>query len=196
MSLAPPIGALAAMPFLGERLSAWNWLGMLVTLGGVCWVVIERRVDENGVALHPSAGGVVLGVLAAAGQAFGSVLSKVGMGDYDAFASAQIRVLTGLACFAVLLAILRWYPRIGDTLRNGPAMALITLGAFSGPFLGVALFLIAIRHITIGVAQTIVCLMPVLIIPFVIVLHKERVSWRAVIGAVVAVAGVALLFWK
>jgi drug/metabolite transporter (DMT)-like permease len=35
---------------------------------------------------------------------------------------------------------------------------------------------------------------PVLIIPFVILIHKERVSLRAALGALVAVGGVALLW--
>jgi drug/metabolite transporter (DMT)-like permease len=37
-------------------------------------------------------------------------------------------------------------------------------------------------------------IMPVLIIPFAILIYRERVSLRAVFGAVLAVAGVAMLF--
>jgi len=38
---------------------------------------------------------------------------------------------------------------------------------------------------------------PVLVIPLVIVIYRERVSARAVVGAVLAVAGVVLLFlWR
>jgi drug/metabolite transporter (DMT)-like permease len=35
--------------------------------------------------------------------------------------------------------------------------------------------------------------MPILILPFSIFLYRERISLRAVVGAVVAIAGVALL---
>ena len=69
----------------------------------------------------------------------------------------------------------------------------MTVGAFTGPFLGVSLLNAAIQRTSTGVAQTIAALVPVMIIPFVIVLKKERVSWRAMIGAIVAVAGVAIL---
>jgi drug/metabolite transporter (DMT)-like permease len=46
------------------------------------------------------------------------------------------------------------------------------------------------------VSQTFVALLPIVIIPFVMVIHKERVSARAAMGALVAVAGVAILFIK
>jgi drug/metabolite transporter (DMT)-like permease len=44
-----------------------------------------------------------------------------------------------------------------------------------------------------GIAQTLTSLVPVLIIPFVIFVKRERVTWRAAVGATVAVAGVAML---
>lgn len=198
MSLAPPLAAGVGYFVLEERLTPMNWLGMLVTLGGVCWVVLERQIDENGLPLHVSPGGVVLGLLAATGQAVGLVLGKLGMGaeNYDAFASTQIRVLPALVAFAVLLGFLRWYPRVMDVLRKPRVMGLIALGSFTGPFLGVALLLLAVQYIETGIAQTFAAIIPVLIIPFVIVIYKERVSWRAVLGACVAVVGVGLLFWK
>jgi drug/metabolite transporter (DMT)-like permease len=72
-------------------------------------------------------------------------------------------------------------------------MGYMTLGAVTGPFLGVSLLNMSIQRIPTGVAQTMAALVPVLIIPFVVFLKKERISWRAVIGAFVAVAGVAIL---
>jgi drug/metabolite transporter (DMT)-like permease len=44
------------------------------------------------------------------------------------------------------------------------------------------------------VAASIMALQPVLIIPLVVILHRERVGIGGVAGALVAVAGVALLF--
>ena len=101
-----------------------------------------------------------------------------------------------IAGFAILLGFLKWYPRVSATLKEPKAMALITLGAFTGPYLGVSLILLAVQYISTGVAQTIAAIIPVLIIPFVIVLYRERVTWRATLGAIIAVAGVALLFAK
>jgi drug/metabolite transporter (DMT)-like permease len=70
----------------------------------------------------------------------------------------------------------------------------INLGAFFGPFLGVSLSLAAIQYTETGVASTIMSIVPVLIIPPAVLIFKEKVSLRAVLGAALAVAGVALLF--
>ena len=196
MSLAPPITALLAIPILGERLWLMNWVGMAITLAGVSWVALERQYDEDGGTQRISLGGIALGVLAAVGQAVGAVLSKLGMGpeNYDAFASTQIRVFAGLAGFAVLLGVLKWYPKVLAAFRQPRALASIALGTTVGPFLGVALFLTSLQTLDTGVAQTIVSIFPVLVIPFVIFLHKEKVSLRAIAGAMVAFAGILLLF--
>jgi drug/metabolite transporter (DMT)-like permease len=51
-----------------------------------------------------------------------------------------------------------------------------------------------VQHTATGVAATIMAILPVLILPPAILLNRERVSPRAVAGAVLAVAGVAVLF--
>jgi drug/metabolite transporter (DMT)-like permease len=54
--------------------------------------------------------------------------------------------------------------------------------------------LVAADHAPVGVAQTLMALPPVLILPLARVIYTEHISVRAVLGAVVAVGGVALLF--
>ena len=63
-----------------------------------------------------------------------------------------------------------------------------------GPFLGVSFSLMAVQHTNAGIAQTIMSLTPVLIIPPAVLINKERVTWREIIGAVIAVLGVILFF--
>jgi drug/metabolite transporter (DMT)-like permease len=75
-------------------------------------------------------------------------------------------------------------------------MAQLALGACVGPVLGVILLMQSMKYLEAAVSQTFVALLPIVIIPFVMVIHKERVSIRAAIGAVIAVAGVAILFIK
>ena len=62
-------------------------------------------------------------------------------------------------------------------------MGILCLGTLVGPFAGVILFLVALRHSPAGVVLTIVATMPVLILPFSIFLYRERVSLRAAGGA-------------
>ena len=195
MALVPPFTAVIGLAILGERLAPLDWLGMTLTLGGVAWVVAERRPPS---AVEARAGvsrtGIILGVVAAAGQAGGLVLSKYGMRDYDPFAATQIRIIAGIASFSVLFLVIGWWPKIIGACRDRAAMASTTIGAFFGPFLGVSLSLVAIKYTETGVAATIMALVPVLIIPPAVLIMKESVSTRAILGSLVAVAGVALLF--
>jgi drug/metabolite transporter (DMT)-like permease len=55
------------------------------------------------------------------------------------------------------------------------------------------LSMVAVAYIAAGIAQTLMSLMPVLIIPVVWVVYREKTNWRGILGAVVAIIGVAIL---
>jgi drug/metabolite transporter (DMT)-like permease len=192
MALVPPLTAVVGFVVLGETLSMLDVAGMSLTVTGVAWVVAERRPPVPGEA--PRRGGILLGLGGALGQAVGLVLSKLGMGEYDAFAATQIRVYAGIVGFVVLFTAIGWWPRVASAFGDHRAMAHTGLGAFFGPFLGVSLSLVAVKYTATGVAATLIALVPVLVIPPAIFVLGEKVSLRAGIGAMIAVAGSTLLF--
>ena len=194
MTMVPPFTALLGWVLLGETLNPMDWMGMAFIVGGVAWVVLERRPVGEMKTERPSRSGILLGIAGAAGQSLGLVLSKLGMGSYDPFAATQIRVIAGIVGFSVLFLFIGWWPRVFSALKNRGAMARISLGAVFGPFLGVSLSLVAVQHTEAGVAATLMGLTPIIIIPPAIWINKERISPRAIIGAFVAVGGAALLF--
>ncbi|HAZ00579.1 MAG: hypothetical protein A2W90_04830 [Bacteroidetes bacterium GWF2_42_66] len=200
MALSPPVTALAGWLILDEVLSPMNWLGMIITLAGISIVVLKRESspeNENGRKKIKSAysiPGILLAFGGAVGQGVGLVLSKKGMGDYDAFASSQIRVSTGIIGFAILFLFMKRYGRVWAALKNRSAMKRISLGSLFGPFLGVSFSLLAVQHTQAGIAATIMSIVPVLIIPPAILLFKEKVNWKEIAGAMVAVGGVAIFF--
>ena len=125
------------------------------------------------------------------------MLSKYGMGDYDAFAATQIRIIAGTVGLGVVVTVLGLWPRIARALRDGRAVVSMSLGSFFGPFLGVSFSLLAVKYTATGIAATIMALVPVLIVVPSVVLFREKVTPREIAGVVVAVAGVAVLFlWK
>lgn len=196
-SLAPPIAAVLSRLFLGEALSGRHWLAMIITLGGVMWVVLERpaRPREGTVDAGNLRVGLALAVIAAATQAVGMVLSRRGIGDYDAAGATLIRILGSLPGYLVLFTVLARWPAVMRSLRHKRALAIMMWGSFVGPFLGVMLVMVALRHAPAGIVTTILATMPVLILPLSIAVYRERVSLRAAAGAVVSVAGVALMCW-
>jgi drug/metabolite transporter (DMT)-like permease len=194
MALVPPVTAAIGWAFLDEIPAPLKLGGMALTLTGIVIVVLERTPDTSGARRMLPAGGLLLGIGGALGQAVGLVLSKHGMGSYDAFAATQIRIIAGIAGFSVIFLFIGWWPKVIAAVRDAHAMKGTALGAFFGPFLGVSLSLIAVKHTQAGIAATLMALAPVLILVPTVLVQKQRVSARAVIGAVLAVAGSAILF--
>jgi drug/metabolite transporter (DMT)-like permease len=194
MSLSLPLTAVAGWLLTGEWLSVLDWTGMTLTVAGVSWVVMERGPRPERESFRKSLLGSGLAFLAASGQAAGLVLSKFGMGDYNPFAATQIRILAALAGFAFLFTLLQRWPGAFRALSDRRAMGLTTTGAFFGTFLGISLSLLAVQLTESGVAATIMSIVPILIIPPSVILFKEEITVRSVLGAFLAVAGVAFLF--
>ena len=199
MALVPPITALIGWITLGEKLDGMEFLGMAITLLGIVLVMsskIEIKMGKPGKSLKM--GPVVLGSLlalgGAIGQAAGLVLSKKGMQDMDPFSATQIRIMMGVVGFSIVITIFRRWQHLFGALKDLKAMKAMTLGSFTGPFLGVSLSLLAVQHTDTGIAATLMALTPVMIIPPAILMKKEKVSAIEIIGALVSVGGVALFF--
>ncbi len=71
---------------------------------------------------------------------------------------------------------------------------LTVLGAVLGPYIGVTFSLIAITYANVGIAATIMATTPVMMLPIARIMFKERLRPGAIVGALMAVAGVAVLF--
>lgn len=200
MALTPPITAFVGWMILGEVLSPMNWVGMIVTLTGISIVILKREKKEldstkrRKIKASYSIKGMLLAFGGAVGQGVGLVLSKKGMGQYDAFAASHIRVITGMIGFAIIILITRRYGNVWKALQHKPAMKRIALGSLFGPFLGVSFSLLAVQHTQAGIAATIMSIVPVLIIPPAILFFHEKVNWKEIIGAFITVCGVALFF--
>lgn len=200
MALAPPFAAFIGWLVLGEVLSPTNLLGMTITLSGIIIVILKReRSEVNGTVTRKiksnySVQGILLALGGAIGQGAGLVLSKKGMGDYDAFSASQIRVLTGIVGFIFILTFMKRWSRFMSALKNVSAMKRITLGSFFGPFLGVSFSLLAVQHTQAGIAATLMSITPVLIIAPAVFLFKEKINWKEILGAVITVIGIAFFF--
>ena len=194
MSLVPPITALISYLFLGETMTIWELFAMFITVTGICLVVLERGKKRGQVKFSHPISGVLFAFGGAVGQAVGLIFSKYGMGDYNAFAATQIRVIAGIAGFTVLFFFMGSWGKVFAALKNVSAMKGITLGSFFGPFLGVSMSLLAVQHTMAGIASTIMAIVPIMIIPPAVIIFKEKVSLKEVVGAVIAVLGVAIFF--
>jgi drug/metabolite transporter (DMT)-like permease len=196
LSLAPVFGAAIAWIFFGQTLNLLQIIGIVITLGGIGWVVMAQPAGEEGQPRKAAGRGIVFGVLAALGQAIGLVFSQQGMvGDFSPFAGTLIRMLAA----SVILWIVAIFQKqakttIGSMRQQPAALGWIAFGALFGPVIGVSASLLAVQNTGIGVSSTLMALPPVFMLPISYFVFKERFGWQAVAGTLVAIVGVALLF--
>lgn len=191
LNIVPPLSAILGYLYFGETIGWWGLTGMTITIGAIVFVVISRKDTSQ----HPHAiRGTIFAIIGAVAQAVGLLLSKNGMGDYNAFAATQIRIIAAILGFAIIITVQRRWPNIRHAFTQPSSMKFIILGSFFGPFLGIASSLLALQYTEVGIATTISQLNIIMIIPFSIYLFKEQVSWREIAGSIVAIGGVAILF--
>ena len=158
--------------------------------------------------------GVLFGIGAGIGQGAGLVLSAKGLMHYEdlvqtsgieflhggtssvvlPFVSTGIRAITGLLGFTIWMMLKGQSGKLKEGVLSLKTM-LFALGAtITGPFIGVSLSLMATLYTSIGIAQTIMAMTPVLIIWPTYLFFHQRILLREVIGAIISVCGVALFF--
>lgn len=209
VTLTPAIAAILAFAFLDERLGLLAVLGMTVTLAGLLVGVSgrARRVEAGAGGGLPAPASslprrtLALGLLCAlggaVGQALGQVLAKPALEAVDPLSAALVRVASGTLILwgftAGLSGVRRAMPRWWGAWKNRGALGLILLGTIAGPTLGVWLSQVATKHAPVGVAATLMALVPLFVLAQDAFVLKRRPSVNELMGAVLAIAGVVLL---
>ena len=142
--------------------------------------------------------GVLLGLGASACQSLGLLAAKRGMaGGFPALEATLLRMIVACAALWLAAALQGKVGRTFKALREDPgALLFIGAGGVTGPYLGVWMSLFSVAHAKVGVAATLMALVPVFLIPITRVAFGERATVRAVGGTAAAFAGSALLFWN
>lgn len=194
MATSPPITALLGFIIFGERLSLISLLGMVLTLSGIAVVILSRGDEEKKVKVTYSIKGLSYAFLGSLGQAVGLIFSKLGMGSYNAFAATQIRIIAGFIGFSILILYTNRFEDIIKALKDKRALLDITIGSIFGPFVGVGLSLLSLQYTSAGISSTITSITPVTIIPLSIIVFKEKIKIKEIMGALITVIGVGILF--
>jgi drug/metabolite transporter (DMT)-like permease len=201
MASSPIFASVGAYFMLSETFSSLSIFGIAITLAGIVVVLLEKeekpelKIDLG----RRKTWGVFSALIAAMGQGFGVVLSKKGMYlgvsvAMNPLSAALIRMALATLFVWACAPFLGKLPELYKAVKDGEGMKLAAGGALIGPFAGMTLSMVAVAYALAGVAQTLMSLAPVIIIPVVWVIYRERTNWRGIFGAVVAVVGVAILF--
>ncbi|RUT01577.1 hypothetical protein DSM106972_066740 [Dulcicalothrix desertica PCC 7102] len=194
-TLGPPFAAIVSVVFLKEQLSYTAWIGILLTVLGIAWVISERATSATSTnkQLYP---GIGFALLSAFTDALGAVFSRAALTDTNVTPlwSAMVRLIGGALILLFWLMLERKPVGIPvKELRSGKLLGIIALCAFLSTYLGFWLQQISLKFTTAGVAKSLGATSPLFVIPITFFLG-DVVSTRAILGVLVAVAGVGLLF--
>jgi drug/metabolite transporter (DMT)-like permease len=198
MALSPAFTALFAFFFLDESLTLIGLCGMAVTIAGIALVVLEQKEDSPQ-HLPVSFAGVFYAVLGAIGQAGGLIFARkaFALGDVNGFTATFIRIAVSIV---IIIPMNYFAGTISHPLKtfgkDRRALFFTTIGAFCGPFIGVSFGLISITLTNVAIAATLMATSPIFILPLSHFFFHEKLTWRAVTGAFIAVAGIAILFLR
>ncbi len=194
MTLAPPMAAIMGWFVFGEKLTYFSFIGMCLTIAGIIIVVNSHKDRATKKFSKLSAKGILFAFFGSVGQSGGLILSKVGMQNYNAFASTQIRIISGTVGFISIMFLMSRLKNISSALRNKDGMKGIIIGSVFGPFIGVSLSLYSIQRANTGIASTIMSIVPILIIAPSVFIFKQKIKTSEIIGAIMSVIGVSLFF--
>jgi drug/metabolite transporter (DMT)-like permease len=205
--LAAPIAALGEWLWLGTRLTSVQIFWGSIILVGVAVAIMPSKSSPPRVRVRPI--GFVFGLVAAAGQGFGALVSRKGVtvasaaGEHVANATfglnaAYHRILAGLVFTALWFLVMRLLRREPDAPILGPAerrasRLWVLANGLAGPVAGVGCYQWALATTPGGLVLPIAATAPLLSIPIAFWLEGDRPTRRSIIGAVIAVAGCVAL---
>ena len=190
----PPISGVLAYIFLGESMTGWQIIGMFITLSGIAIVILVRGDGDSKIKFAHPLLGILLAFGGAFGQSLGYIIGKYGMSDYNAFASTQIRLIAGIIGFTIIFTIKGNWGKLVASLKRKKGLVTATIGSIFGPFIGISLSLMAVQYVNPGVASTLTSITPILLIPYVLLIKKEKVLLRELLGSFLTIGGVAIMF--
>jgi drug/metabolite transporter (DMT)-like permease len=198
-----------AAPF--AALTEWAWLGHAPTLAQAGFGVLI--LTGVGVALMPGkaeappvhglAAGICFGVVSAVGQGMGAVLSRkayavaaahgqVFHGVGDGINAAYQRMLGGICVSLLLYLGLKLTRQTDEPQRNNwpKAWRPLVANCLCGPVVGVTCYQWALMTVPTNIALPIIATTPLAVLPMAHFMEGDRITRRAVLGGLLAVAGV------
>ena len=194
-TLAPPFTGILALVCLGENLAFTACLGIIITIVGVAWVISERTTEFVADQQKVLRGlkWALLGVIC---QASGAVISRLAFSltDISPLWSTLFRLVGGIIIITILLIkqpVNQW--EIVQSFWSLKLFFVLTITAFGSTFLGIWLQQTSFKFAPVGIAQTLLATSPLFVIPIASCLG-EKITLRAILGALIALIGIALLF--
>ena len=211
--LTAPFAALIEWLWLGTKLNLPEVLCVGVILAGVAIALAPG--DHIKISRRDWNIGLTASIFAALGAALGAVVIRKGYAaiaaagmQVDAGTTGYQRVLGGILIPTIALLIFKSRSAhahgpafSGDTLQISRDKWVriwpwVLINALSGQTLGVTCMQWALQTTQAGIVTAIIATTPIVLLPMTRIIEGERIGWRSLTGALVAVGGVIALTYS
>jgi drug/metabolite transporter (DMT)-like permease len=178
-----------AVILLGERLTLNGWIGIAFIVSGIAIGMFPGASGQGRSSLR----GIVFGLISVLSMSVSVILTKKGLEGTSTAYATLIRMLAGtlgmLLMGIVTCRLRKWVTPFRDPrlmLQFSLAVCVITFGGFW-------LTIVAFKYTSVAVANSLISTEPIFIIPLSVIFLKEKLTPRAVAGAMIATTGVISL---
>ncbi|HWY99253.1 MAG TPA: DMT family transporter [Bacteroidia bacterium] len=204
-TIAPGATLLFGFLLLNEDINLIGIIGIAVSIGGMIWFLTsgKSKNDKSHLLKHGSVRkGIFFGILAGLCQGFHIVIAKKGFADAS-YAITPLHI-TWIRVFAAMVAYYlftfsrgRLKQDVIVVVREGKdIITKVTLATIWGLVLSIILVMWSMTLCKVAVVQTIISLVPIVVVPMAYVFYKEKMTVKSIIAATVSVAGVFVLIWR
>lgn len=189
--LYAPLVVLLAFGFIGERLRAWQIVGMLLVLASI--VVTSRARPPAGSTTRGLLAGIGVGLLAMLTLAVGIVMAKPVLDRSPVLWATTVRQLGALGALAVTLPFVPGGRAALAVFRPVASWRYTLSGAFLGSYVALILWIAGMKYAQAGVAAILNQTSTVFILVFAAFFLEEPFTRRKAVAVLLAVAGILVV---
>jgi drug/metabolite transporter (DMT)-like permease len=185
----PILASVFALWWFGERVTTTVAVGSLITLGGLVLILGERSAETPG-PLEGRRRGLSLAFLAALAWAVSAALMKPPVQEIDPLTIQAVRMPGS----ALVLWATPWARGTARTLwaqRHSVGRRVLLLSVLTA--MSAVAYLSGLKYAGVTLGTVLSSASPLFALPIGFLAFGERMTWRATSGAVIAVAGIAIL---
>lgn len=193
--LIPGVTVLLSLVFLQEQLSLGMFLGIIFALLGI-YLVLEERTPSANDQVHKLSRGIQYGILSVISCSVSIIVSKMVLESTSTIKAAFIRQFWG-GVGLILGGMFR--SKLGAWVKPFAAPVLLKkmiFAAFISTFLGAWCSLAALKYTYASIATLLNATSPLFILPLSFFMLKEKITSRAVVGALIAFVGVSIILFE
>ena len=185
----PILASLFAFWWFGEQITATVAVGSLVTLGGLALILSERGVETE-VSPEQRRRGLTLALIAALAWAVSAALMKPPVEEIDPLTIQAVR-MPGSALVLWATPWARGTVRGLWAQRRSVGRRVVLLSVLTA--MSAVAYLSGLKYAGVALGTVLSSVSPLFALPIGLIAFGERLTWRAAIGAILAVAGIGIL---